>query len=154
MLHDGQRVLLLLCEFKNEPGVENDPYFQLLRTYSLYWEDAADSRPRAVWSADPCPCFLVEVVGPMLRVTFAASLEEGAVDAEPLTPFLHFLPVTGQPSYLHSLIAALHALRLAVAELREHYRTVDDSTALRGKAPPGGTRGGPSGGRDPQLVLP
>ena len=113
-------VPLLIVEVKNEMGAPSgDPYFQLQREYQMLWseQERAEALP-----ASARPALLLEVVGPCLRVSAAASLEPGRVLCEPLTPFLHFLHLRDQPRYMARLVATLRALRAAVASLRDYYQ--------------------------------
>lgn len=95
-------VLLCLMEFKNELGgtTAGDPFFQQLREYQMYYEEPARAKS-AVRRGDTCPGLLVEVVGPLLRISAVASLRGNTVMAEPLTPFVHFLKVDGQRQCVH-----------------------------------------------------
>ena len=90
-------VLIFLLEFKNEVGSNTggDPIFQQMRALQMYYEDP-DRANSDVRRADACPALLVEVVGPLLRISAAASLRGNTVMTEPLTPFLHCLKVDGQ----------------------------------------------------------
>lgn len=119
----SKNVLLLIAEFKNEIDSNcGDPLFQLLRSYELYCGSFSfDSEIRR---RDVCPALAMEVVGPTLRISALACLDGNHVMAEPLTPFLHFLPVVGQGLYLDGLVAVLRALSDAVKELRDHYKAV------------------------------
>ena len=118
-LDSGVEALLMVLELKNEPGSGGgDSWFQAARGAELFW--GAPERV-ALRACSACPTLLLEMVGPMLRVSALAMLPDGGVMIEPLTPFLSCLPVMGQPRALDALIAALRALRLAVDELRLAY---------------------------------
>ena len=126
----GIEALLLVVEIKNEIGSGGgDPWFQAARGGELYW--SAPER-EVLRSCSVCPTLVLEVVGPMLRVSAFAMLPNGGVLLEPLTPFLNCLPVVGQARSLDALIAALRALRLAVDELRVAYTSLQP--AQRGLA--------------------
>ena len=118
-LDGGVEALLMVLELKNDFGSGGgDPWFQAARAAELFWAAPEHATLRA---CSACPTLLLEVVGPMLRVSALAMLPDGGVMMEPLTPFLSCLPVMGQPRALDALIAALYALRLAVTELRVAY---------------------------------
>jgi hypothetical protein len=136
----GVEALLMVLELKNEIGSGGgDPWFQAARAAELFWV----APERAVLRAcSACPTMLLEVVGPMLRVSALAMLPDGGVMMEPLTPFLSLLPVAGQPLALDALICALRALRLAVDELRAAYAAL----------PPAGR--GPAGGARSRMLVP
>jgi len=86
----------------------------------MFWE-APERDCCALHAADACPALLLEVAGPLLRVSAAASLCANRVMSEPLTPFLHVLHVRDQPAYMARLLAALRALRATVDGLVAHY---------------------------------
>ena len=142
----SSNVLLFIAEFKNEVDSGcGDPLFQLMRSFELYLGSPLfDSEIR---SRDACPALAMEVVGPALRISAIASLDGNNVMAEPLTPFLHFLPVVGQRPYLDGLVAVLRAFRDAVRELRDHYKALH-ATYPRDLAPVA------SVDRDPAIALP
>lgn len=115
----ANEVTIMTVEVKSEPGASGDPLFQLV---AFSQQQASDER-RTFGPTLPCahPKLLVEVVGPLLRVSAFASLRPLAALCEPLTPFLHVVPVTNQPAYIARLIAALRALREAVTALQSEY---------------------------------
>lgn len=126
-LGGGVEALLLVLELKNEMGSGGgDPWFQAARAAELFWAAPERATLRACGA---CPTLLLEVVGPMLRVSALAMLPGGGVMMEPLTPFLSCLPVVGQPRALNALVAALHALRVAVDELQASYAALQPTTA-------------------------
>ena len=137
----GVEVLACLVVVKNELSSAGDPSFQGARTVQLSLSSPARA---ALRSRDVCPALLVEVVGPLLRISALSALSENRVLCEPLTPFLHCLPVTGQPRHLDALVAALRALRIGVAELASHYTSAPVTAAATAAQMP----------RDPRLALP
>jgi hypothetical protein len=147
----GVECLLFVPEYKADVGTSGDPYFQLQRTYQLYW-DAPERRSSALLAADCCPALALEVVGPLLRVSALASLRGNRVLCEPLTPFLHFLCVRDQPRYMERLVVMLRALRNAVAGLAAHYEEVLSRICVC--APPTAAAAAAGGGRDARLALP
>jgi hypothetical protein len=141
----GIDVPVLLVEYKRDAFAGGcDPHFQLLRELQLFWE-APERELCALRAGDACPALLLEVAGPLLRVSAAASLRANHVQAEPLTPFLHVLHLRDQPAYMARLLAALRALRLAVERLVAHY-------AARAAALPNAAE--PHAARDAGLALP
>jgi hypothetical protein len=137
----GVDVIVFLVEVKNELMASGDPSFQGARTLQLSWESPLRA---ALRSRDACPALLLEAVGPLVRVCALAALSANRVLCEPLTPFLHCLPVTFQPRHLDALVAALRALRLGVAELTAHYTSAPVAAAAAAAAAP----------RDERLALP
>ena len=128
-LGGGLEVLLMILELKNDIGSGGgDPWFQSARAGELFWDAPERATLRACGA---CPTLLLEVVGPMLRVSALAMLPDGGVMMEPLTPFLSCLPVVGQPRALDALIAALRALRLAVEELQASYAVLQPTARVR-----------------------
>jgi hypothetical protein len=141
----GVDVLLMLTEHKNEMG-GGDPYFQLQRTFQLFWE----ARPRVsshLHRTDCCPALALECVGPLLRVSALASLHANRVLCEPLTAFLPVLQLRDQPAAMARLVVTLRALRNAVTRLHTHYR----ARALDAAAAPHQAAGG---SRNAALALP
>ena len=129
-------VPLLIVEVKNEIGPSGDPYFQLQREYQTLWDEPR-LRTAVQLAASARPALLLEVVGPCLRVSAAASLAPGRVLCEPLAPFLHFLHVRDQPRYMTRLLATLRALRAAVCSLRDYYDDVAaGDAAIKGARAP------------------
>ena len=137
----GAEVIACLVEVKNELSSAGDPSFQGARTVQLSLSSPAHA---ALRSRDVCPALLVEVLGPLLRISALSALSENRVLCEPLTPFLHCLPVTCQPRHLDALVVALRALRLGVAELVSHYASAPVTAAAAAAQMP----------RDPRLALP
>lgn len=117
----GLDVLVALIEYKKDAFTgSGDPQFQMLREVQMFWE--APERERCnLHASDTCPVLLIEVAGPLMRVSAAATLLANRVQSEPLTPFLHILHVRDQPQYMGRLLATLRALRNAVSGLRAHY---------------------------------
>ncbi len=139
--------LLLVVEHKNEMH-GGDPYFQLQRTYGMFWE-APGRHECALHCIDCCPALALEVVGPLLRVNALATLHANRVLCEPLTPFLPVLHLRDQPAAMARLVVTLRALRAAVQRLRRHYEVRAQAAAT---PPPRASAGGR--GRDPVLALP
>ena len=137
----GVEVMACLVEVKNELSSAGDPSFQGACTVQLSLSSPARA---ALRSRDVCPALLVEVVGPLLRISALSALSENRVLCEPLTPFLHCLPVTCQPRHLDALVAALRALRVGIAELKSHYMSAPVTAAAAAAQMP----------RDPRLALP
>ena len=128
------QALALLVEVKNELGSRaGDPMAQGARTFELFW--AEPSRASICRRAGACPCLLLEVVGPLLRVHALALLPDGGVLAEPLTAALNCLPLTGQPRALDALVAVLAATRAAARELGALYSAAGN-TAQAAPCPP------------------
>jgi hypothetical protein len=141
----GIDVLVALLEYKRDAFAGScDPKFQLVRELQMFWE-APERECCALHAADACPCLLIEVAGPLMRVSAAASLYANRVQAEPLTPFLHVLLVRDQPAYMARLLAALRALRETVDGLAAYY-------AARGAELP--VDGPPPAARDGRVALP
>jgi hypothetical protein len=127
-LGGGMEALLMVLELKNDMGSGGgDPWFQAARAAELFWAAPERATLRA---CGVCPTLLLEVVGPMLRVSALAMLPDGGVLMEPLTPFLSCLPVVGQPRALDALIAALRALRFAVDELQASYAALQPTVRV------------------------
>ena len=135
--------MALLVEVKNELGARaGEPMVQGARTYELFW--AEPSRASICSRAGACPCLLLEVVGPLLRVHALALLPGGGVLAEPLTAALNCLPLTGQPRALDALVATLAATRAAARELGALYRAAGDTAQAAPRSPvAGGLAGAP-----------
>lgn len=134
------RALLALEVDKLEFGT-GDPYFQGQAYYYRYWHSAEDFAADAPFSGDFRPALMLEVVGPLLRVSALASMPDGRVICEPLTPFLHLFAVSGQAEYMGRLVAVLRAVREAVSGLRTHYDNVAAAAAAAiaaGGVPPRG----------------
>ena len=143
----GYDVLVAVVEYKRDAFAGCcDPHFQLLRELQMFWE-APERDCCALHAADACPALLLEVAGPLLRVSAAASLCANRVLSEPLTPFLHVLHVRDQPTYTARLLAALRALRTTVDDLVAHY------SARVAKLPPA-SDGSTLQARDACITLP
>lgn len=142
---DGIDALVLLTEHKNEMG-GGDPYFQLQRTYGLFWE-SPERRDSDLHRFDCCPALALELVGPLLRVNALASLHANRVLCEPLTAFLPVLQLRDQPAAMARLVVTLRALRTAVIKLRSHYKGITPDQASSLVAAPGFSR-------DPVIALP
>jgi hypothetical protein len=112
--------LLGVEEDKLEPAT-GDPYFQGQAYYLRHWHAAERDGHASKFACYLRPALLLEVMGPMLRVSALATAPGGRVVCEPLTPMLHMFAVTGQPEYLDRLVATLRALRNAMRALRLHY---------------------------------
>jgi hypothetical protein len=141
----GLDALALVVEHKNEMQ-GGDLYFQLQRTYGMFWE--ADCRAdSALRCLDCCPALAVELVGPLLRVSALASLHANRVLCEPLTQFLPVLELRDQPEAMARLVVTLRARRTAVQRLRAHY-------AERGAAAAAALPPAPGRGRDAALARP
>ena len=125
---DGVDVLVALVEYKRDAfNSSGDPHFQMLRELQMFWEQGDRARSR-LFATDPCPTLLIEVAGPLMRVSAAASLQANRVQSEPLTPFLAVLPMRDQPQHTTALLAMLRALKLAVHELWGRYSDLDLSS--------------------------
>ena len=142
---DDLRALLAVVEWKNEMS-SADPYFQGQAYYGRFWTGDAQRR-RTLLRTDACPALMLEVVGPMLRVCALATLRGNRVQCEPLTPFMHFFAMPGQPEYMCRLLALAAALRRAMRALHAHYHVA----ALRAAPPAVPER---PLARDPALALP
>jgi hypothetical protein len=120
-----EKVLLVLVEYKKDLFTNKcDPSLQMLRELQLFWEERKRAAS-ALLLTDACPVLLIEVAGPVLRISAAATLQSNRVMFEPLNPLLHVLDVRDQPLYMARLMATLRALRRAVDGLRAHYSARD-----------------------------
>jgi hypothetical protein len=136
-----EEVLLALVEYKRDAfHTSGDPHFQMLREVQQYWQAREES---ALYRCDSCPVLLIEVAGPLIRISGAAMLLANRVQSEPLTPYLHILHMRDQPRYMTRMLAALRALKLAVLGLRAHYAQACKAASLSA-----------SGERDPRIALP
>ena len=122
--NEDLRALLAVVEWKNEVG-SADPYFQGQAYYWRFWNDDV-TRKRSLLCTDACPALLLEIIGPMVRVCALATLRGNRVQCEPLTPFMHFFFMPGQPEYMLRLLTLATALRRAMETLEEHYRAAAD----------------------------
>lgn len=121
----GMDVLVALIEYKKDAFSSScDPQFQMLREVQMFWE-APERDCCSLHASDTCPVLLIEVAGPLMRVSAAATLLANRVQSEPLTPFLHMLYVRDQPQHMCRLLAVLRAIRNAVGDLRIHYKARD-----------------------------
>jgi hypothetical protein len=117
---------------KAELGSGGDPYFQGQAHYFRHWATAAerDDGRAAAFAGDLRPALMIELVGPMLRVSALASAPGGGrVLCEPLTPLLHLFALTGQREHMGRLVATLRATRDALRALRAHYDAVAAAAA-------------------------
>jgi hypothetical protein len=134
---DAQALLVVQADTL-ELGCSGDPYFQGQAAYFRHWHAAErDGHAATAFAGDFRPALMIELVGPMLRVSALASMPCGRVVCEPLTPLLHLFALTGQREYMGRLVATLRALRDGVRALRQHYeRNAAAAAAAQGSVAP------------------
>ncbi len=139
-----------------DPGPQGEDY------YRRYLLDRAHKPGTAKTVHDtPCPCLLLELMGPELRVSAMASTCDIQVFCQPLIPRLHLYDMFA-PDWEHMLAVAkgLQAIKFGVAELRDYYVSADASAARPAKryrpsaAPDAANQLGLPLQRNPSLPLP
>ncbi|GIL42556.1 hypothetical protein Vafri_518 [Volvox africanus] len=105
--------LFLIYEAKSGLGGSGDSHFQGANYHLQFWLKRTNSR---IFKETCCPAFLLEVVGPHVRLSALAWVDR--VTLFPLTPLLNLLPVHPRTACLLMPVARLlMALREGVREL-------------------------------------
>jgi len=106
---------LALCEVKNEPGQAGDSWLQS----SLYYAGLVREQQRKhQGQAFAWPVLLLEVVGPLLRIS--ALVFTTRVVCEPLTPLLNLLDLhLHQPDQVMAVVRAMAAFRCTLHSMAQ-----------------------------------
>mmetsp|Transcript_27401 Transcript_27401/g.59930 ORF Transcript_27401/g.59930 Transcript_27401/m.59930 type:complete len:660 (+) Transcript_27401:81-2060(+) len=111
----GRPYLLALLEAKNEIDSSGDPMFQSLRYYQCRFQDGELWDSDLLLRASGAPSLVLEVVGPLLCISGVYTLEGNVVVREPLTPWMHLLPLHERmEAHTVQLASALCAYKAAV----------------------------------------
>jgi hypothetical protein len=123
----------LLCaviELKLGLGSKGDSSFEGAAYYGVFWEAR---RTSAFYHRTCCPALLLEVVGPLLRVSALYWLSN--VTLRPLTPLMNLLWFSDDPDHMIALARTLAAIRATLAQLRDFYLAPPSALGPGGPAP-------------------
>ncbi|PNW71056.1 hypothetical protein CHLRE_17g744697v5 [Chlamydomonas reinhardtii] len=123
--------LFLIAEVKPGIGGTGDSHFQGANYHMHFWRQRAQS---SIFKYTRCPAFLLEVVGPHVRLSAVAWLNR--VTIFPLTPLLNLLPAHPVTDCLLMPVARmLAALRAGLRKLaQDHATAAEHEVAQAGSA--------------------
>ncbi len=108
---------LLEVEMADRDGAA-DSNFRGAARYGMFWQSRCTS---IFFQQTCCPALLLEVVGPLLRVS--ALYWPDKVTVRPLTPFINLQWFDDDPDLMDSLASTLAAVKAALQELQRYYST-------------------------------
>ncbi|KAG8743605.1 hypothetical protein FRC10_011668 [Ceratobasidium sp. 414] len=116
-----------IVEVRNEIGTGDcDPSIQGAESYGHYWSQDSMDDFRAV---SCCPSFIIAIAGPWLCVLGAVYVTEVVV--HPLTDFMWMGRQAHEEDRLRRITLTFVALREAIRDLDEYYRSLPDPTLPR-----------------------
>jgi len=123
-----ESMVLVNIEYKNEMGGRSgDPTMRNIGCFVNWLSECKLEKEYNVL----LPSFLVSITGPLISV-YGVVAYGGVIHCDPLTPYLHTLPVIDDNDTWRSLGRAMRALRLSIPKLDQYYSDL----FMRGDAVP------------------
>jgi len=111
------KMVLLNIEYKNEIGGGNgDPFMQNVGYFVKWLSECKQQKSYGLY----LPSFLVSIVGPLIAVYGVVAYGQ-MIHCDPLTPYIHLLPVIDDNYSWRTLGRSLRALKLSLPKLHQYY---------------------------------
>jgi len=112
-----EKMVLVNIEYKNEIGGRSgDPTMRNIG-YFIHW--LKECRLQQAYNLR-LPCFLVSIAGPLIAI-YGVVAYGGTIHCDPLTPYLHALPIIDDIYSWRKLGSAMRALKLSIPKLHQYY---------------------------------